>query len=100
MTFARPFAYNTGSTISGTEQLGSLAIGIDNLNYPSGVGGVRWWNGPDEDLGYIICVPNADGNQPNPDNQDAYLGFYRSSDLTESSFILLTNNLFNQNFTS
>ena len=40
MTFACPFAYNTGSTISGTEQLGSLTIGIDNLNYPSGVGGI------------------------------------------------------------
>jgi hypothetical protein len=30
MSFARPFAYNTGSTISGTEQLGDLAIGIDD----------------------------------------------------------------------
>ena len=51
MSFARPFAYNTGSTISGTEQLGDLAIGVDDLDYTGGVGGVTWWNGPDEDLG-------------------------------------------------
>ena len=40
MSFARPFAYNTGSTISGTEQLGDLAIGVDDLDYTGGVGGV------------------------------------------------------------
>lgn len=39
MSFARPFAYNTGSTISGTEQLGDLAIGVDDLDYTGGVGG-------------------------------------------------------------
>jgi hypothetical protein len=100
MSFARPFAYNTGSTISGTEQIGSLAIGIDNLNYPDGVGGVRWWNGPDETLGYVICVPNSDGNQPNPDNQQAFIGFYRSESLTENSFVSLTNSIFNQSFTT
>ena len=53
MSTSRPFAYNTGSTISGTIQLGDLAIGVDPLDYSGGVGGVRWWNGPDEDLGYI-----------------------------------------------
>ncbi len=50
MSTSRPFAYNTGSTISGTIQLGDLAIGVDQLDYTGGVGGVRWWEGPDEDL--------------------------------------------------
>ena len=77
MSFARPFAYNTGSTISGTEQLGDLAIGVDDLDYTGGVGGVTWWNGPDEDLGYIICRPNFDGDQPNPVGIPAYVRFLR-----------------------
>jgi hypothetical protein len=39
MATSRPFAYNTGSTISGTEQIGDLAIGVDDLDYDGGVGG-------------------------------------------------------------
>ena len=100
MSTARPFAYNTGSTISGTIQLGDLAIGVDPLDYTGGVGGVRWWNGPDEDLGYIICRPNLNGNQPNPDNDPAYIRFLRSKLKTEESFVSLTNVVFNQSFTS
>jgi hypothetical protein len=96
----RPFAYNTGSTISGTIQLGDLAIGVDPLNYAGGVGGVRWWNGPDEDLGYVICRPNLNGNQPNPDNNPAYIRFLRSKFKTEESFVSLTNVVFNQSFTN
>ena len=100
MSTARPFAYNTGSTISGTIQLGDLAIGVDPLDYTGGVGGVRWWNGPDEDLGYIICRPNLSGNQPNPDNDPAYIRFLRSKFKTEESFVSLTNVVFNQSFTT
>ena len=100
MSTARPFAYNTGSTISGTIQLGDLAIGVDPLDYTGGVGGVRWWNGPDEDLGYIICRPNLNGNQPNPDNDPAYIRFLRSKFKTEESFVSLTNVVFNQSFTT
>lgn len=100
MSTARPFAYNTGSTISGTIQLGDLAIGVDPLDYPGGVGGVRWWNGPDEDLGYIICRSNLNGNQPNPDNDPAYIRFLRSKLKTEDSFVNLTNTVFGQSFTN
>lgn len=99
MATARPFAYNTGSTISGTIQVGNLAIGVDPIDYVSGIGGVRWWNGPDEELGYVIAQPVPDGSQPNPDNVPAYVGFFRSGSLTESSFVNLTNELFNQSFT-
>jgi hypothetical protein len=48
MATSRPFAYNTGSPISGTTQVANLAVG-----YPtSGYTGMEWWNGPDEDLVY------------------------------------------------
>jgi hypothetical protein len=100
MATSRPFAYNTGSTISGTEQIGDLAIGVDDLDYDGGVGGVTWWNGPDEDLGYVICRPNVTGNQPNPVGIPAYVRFLRSKLKTEESFVNLVNIAFNQNFTT
>lgn len=84
MPTSRPFAYNTGSQISGTLQFGSIAVGTPT----SGVtGNPRWFNGPDEELGYVITIPVADGNQPVPDGSFASIGFYRSTGLTESSFI-------------
>lgn len=91
MATTRPFAYNTGSTINGTEQVGNLAIGVDNLRYDENVGGVKWWMGPDEDLGYIIAHQTPDGTQPNPIFIPAYLGFWRSKFKTEESFVELAN---------
>ena len=96
MATARPFAYNTGSTISGTTQIGSLAVGTPSSGF---TGNPKWWNGPDEDLGYVICRPNTIGNQPNPDNVPAYIRFSRSKLKTDQSFINLVNSVFNQTFT-
>ena len=96
MATARPFAYNTGSTISGTTQIGSLAVGTPSSGF---TGNPKWWNGPDEDLGYVICRPNTSGNQPNPDNVPAYIRFSRSKLKTDQSFINLVNSVFNQTFT-
>jgi len=100
MSTSRPFAYNTGSTISGTEQIGSLAIGVDALDYSEQPGGVQWWNGPDEDLGYVIALPNTSGTQPNDLGIPAYVGFEMSELKTEESFVSLVNQLFNQSFTT
>jgi hypothetical protein len=100
MATSRPFAYNTGSTISGTEQIGDLAIGVDDIDYDGGVGGVTWWMGPDEDLGYVICRPNVTGNQPNPVGIPAYVGFLRSKFKTEESFVDLVNGVYGQSFTT
>lgn len=88
MSTARPFAYNTGAPIAGTEQVGSLAIG-----YPSeGFVGLEWWNGPDEDLGYVIAQSVSGDTQPTPvAGVDASVGFFRSEALTENSFISLAN---------
>lgn len=97
MATSRPFAFNTGSTISGTLQIGDLAVGYPTTGF---TGSPRWWNGPDEDLGYVICRPNLFGNQPNPDNVPAYVRFLRSKVKTEQSFVDLVNGVFNQTFTT
>ena len=88
MTTARPFAFNTGSTISGTEQVGNLAVGTPTSGFTST--GLQWWNGPDENLGYVIAHQMPLGNQPNQLSVPAYLGFNRSSSLSEQSFIDLS----------
>jgi hypothetical protein len=101
MPTSRLFAYNTGSLISGTTQVGSIAISESpSLNYSQGVGGVRWWNGPNEDLGYVITHTTPSGTQPNRDNVPAYIGFWRSPLKTENSLITFTNNLFGTSHTT
>jgi len=97
MATSRPFAYNTGSTISGTEQVGNLAIGTPTSGF--GSTGLKWWNGPDEDLGYVIAHQTPSG-QPGADGDTAYLGFFRSQALTESSFISLSDTISSQSFAS
>jgi hypothetical protein len=64
MATSRPFAYNTGGSISGTDQVGNIAIGTPNVGFESS--GVQWWNGPDEDLGYVICLPVPLNTQDTP----------------------------------
>lgn len=100
MSTSRPFAYNTGSTIAGTTQIGNLAIGTPTAGFTST--GLQWWNGPDENLGYVIAQSVPEGNQPTPfAGINAYIGFFRSSDLTESSFIQIAQRVStNQTFTS
>jgi hypothetical protein len=90
MATARPFAYNIGAPISGTEQVGNLAVG-----YPdAGFVGLPWWNGPDEELGYVIAKSVPGNNQPVPvgtGKTGASVGFLRSPLLTEASFVNLAN---------
>jgi len=99
----RAFAYNTGGTISSTTQVGSLAIDSDNtIDYSSDYGGVKWWEGPDENTGYVIAMPSSGNTQPTPTGvypSTASLKFKKSKALTDNSFIDLTNNIFNQSFT-
>lgn len=100
MSVARPFAYNTGAPIPGTEQVGSLAVGIPTNGFAS-TGIAEWWNGPDEALGYVIAEAVPGDTQPTPvPPVTASVGFFRSDALTEASFVSLTNGLFNQNFTT
>ena len=102
MATTRPFAYNPSqSPIDGTEQLGDLAIGQSNQDYSVDPGGVDFWMGPDEELGYVIAQSVSGNTQPTPiPGVFASVGFNRSADLTEGSFVELTNNVFNQSFTN
>jgi hypothetical protein len=84
MSTTRPFAYNPGSPISGTIQVGDLAVGFPT----SGFTGIDWWNGPDEDLGYVIAQSVSAGNQPTnvPEDQLFLSPTYKGTDIS------LTNN--------
>lgn len=85
---ARPFAYNTGSPVQGTDQVGDLAVEIPTYGFSST--GLQWWNGPNESLGYVIAHPVPAGNQPTQiPGVTASLGFNRTPDLTDGSFIAL-----------
>ena len=84
MATTRPFSYNTGSPIAGTIQVGNLAVGFPT----SGFTGMEWWNGPDEDLGYVIAQPVSGDTQPTPItiNEIFLSSTYRGTD------IILSNN--------
>jgi hypothetical protein len=102
MAITTPLAYNPSlSPISGTDQVGTLAVGITEQDYSTDPGGVKWWMGANEENGYVIAVPVSGNTQPTPiSGVTASVGFYRSTGLTDTSFVQLTNNQFNQNFSS
>ena len=87
MATARPFAYNTGPQIPGTTQVGNLSIGTPTSGFTNNP---QYWNGPDEDLGYIIAQSVSGNTQPTPlSGVTASVGFFRSEFKTEESFIEL-----------
>ena len=90
MATTRPFARNTGTTIFGTTQYGNIITGNIDVDYSLDYGGVKWWMGPDEDLGYVVVFEVPTGDHPNPvGSNEAYVGFFRSEQLTEQSFLTL-----------
>lgn len=93
MATTRPFAYNTGSTIDGTTQIGNIAIGVSDQDYSQNPGGVKWWMGPDEDLGHVIAYEVPTGDQPTQVEVNAYLNFWRSTSLTDQSLVDLLNSI-------
>lgn len=97
MATARPFAYNPGTVIPGTEQLGNLSIGIPISGFTDNP---QYWNGPDEELGYVIAKPISGNTQPTPLDITASVGFGRSPLKTEESFVEYTNTVFGQSFTT
>ena len=104
MATARPFAYNPppNSVILGTEQVGDLAIGTPTSGFTSNP---QFWNGPNEELGYVIAYPVSGGTHPTPiSGVTAFLGFLGTKNmpnpLSEATFVELTNSSFNQNFTN
>lgn len=65
MSTTRPFAYNPppNAIIAGTIQVGSLAVGTPTSGFTTNP---QFWNGPDEELGYVIAVPVSGNTQPTP----------------------------------
>lgn len=116
MSTSRPFGYFNGTPPlpSGTiEQYGNIVVGVGDLNYVGGEGGIRWWNGPDEDLGYVIAKTNVsileEPQQPTPNtgqtiNGITYplefgsVGFSRTKGKNTGLFIAMANSLTGQNF--
>lgn len=63
MATARPFAYNTSGTIDGTTQVGDLSVGVPTSGFTNSP---QYWNGPNEELGYVIAIPYGGDNHPTP----------------------------------
>ena len=94
MSTTTSFAYNPGETIPGTEQIGNLSIGAPISGFTSNP---QYWNGPDEELGYVIAVPVSGNTQPTPiEGVFASLGFYRTSGFSDSDFINLSQSVSSQ----
>ena len=92
---SRLFCYNPSPNplISGTDQVGSIAA-VTGVVFPDTT--LEWWNGPDEDPGYVIAYSDPSGNRPNaPErilsvNYTCHIGFFRTPVKTDQSFIDLT----------
>jgi hypothetical protein len=96
MAFARPFAYNPGTLIPGTEQVGNLSVGAPTSGFTTNP---QYWNGPDEQLGYIIAQSVSGNTQPTPlFGVTASVGFFRTEDFTDESFIDLSETIAQQSF--
>jgi hypothetical protein len=99
MPTTRTFAYNTGSTFSGADQVGYVAAGTPTAGLTAT--GVTWRLGPDEDLGYVVAYPTsgprtAGGGTEIISTND--IGYKRSLSKTDNSFIALSNQVGNQSF--
>lgn len=91
MSISTPFAYNSGSTITGMTQFGSVAVGSRQIDYTTNPGDVIWWQGPDESEGYVIACPMPNGNQSTPLGDIGTVGFWRSNGFTDASFLATAN---------
>jgi hypothetical protein len=88
MAISRPFAYNTGASILGTTQVGTLAVGTPTSGFTNSP---QFWNGPDEDLGYVITAPQSGNTQPTPiSGVTASVQFFRTKTFTGGEFISLS----------
>ncbi len=84
MATSRPFAFNPGTvSIPGTQQIGDLAVGTPTYGFSATV--VDWWNGPDEDLRYVIA--RGSSAQPTPifENNIILSSTYKGSDVNRIS---------------
>ncbi len=102
MATVRPFCYNpTHANIPGMENVGDISAGVGPVTIDPQY---EWWNGPDEDPGYVIAYVDNSGDHPNgPErvlniNFVCHLGFHRTSTKSDYEFIELAKKVLN-NFT-
>jgi hypothetical protein len=96
MATFRTFCYNPSPnpSIPGTEQVGDIAAANGDVTIDPGK---EWWNGPDEDSGYIVAYKDVSGDRSNaPErvlatNYPCHVGFMRSAAKTDESFVDLAN---------
>lgn len=105
MANTRPFTYNTGSTISGTNQIGNLAYGTLNdvnggPNYSNNPGGEKWWMGPDEDNRYVVGKDVPTEDWPTPVGNIGSAQFWATEEENDTQFIDLTNQIGSNSFTT
>ena len=82
-----PVTYNSGSTISGTTQVGELAAGTSPKDYTLNPGGLIWWATPNTENNYVIAHVNPNGDQPNSQSiPNVRVGFWKT-DKTDADFI-------------
>jgi hypothetical protein len=88
-----PIAFNTGSTIPGTTQIGNLSIGTTSQDYRK-VGqdyGVTFYASPDQEIRHIIGFPDITASHlGQPGDVPARIGFYGTSTLNDTEFINLS----------
>ena len=93
MATTRPFAYNpTQATISGTTNIGTLCVGVSAQEYSINPGGLTWWMGPNEDLGYVIAKDFPPGNRDTPLGKIGTV-FFKRCPKNDTAFINLVNRI-------
>jgi len=100
MPTSRPFSYNPSSlNFSGTYNIGTMCVGVGSNPYINNYGGLTWWNGPDEDLGYCIGTVVPAQNQSTPLGNIGNVKFWRTQSFTDAAFLILVQEVTGQTFT-
>ena len=87
MAISRAFAYNTGAAIIGLTQVGNLAI--TGTAFSGLTTSLAWYNGPDEETGYVIAYESAGNTVPGSATL-ARVQFWRTSTQSDATFISLS----------
>jgi len=100
MPTSRAFAYNPSENPpTGASQFGNLSV--QGTGWTSSSGGLNWYNGPDEDPGYVIGYPASPPRTAGSGSiviTGTAVGFMRTPSKTDPAFVSLSNVLTGQSF--
>lgn len=102
MSKSRAFAFNPSlEPPVGATQFGNVCV--ETSGWFMNTGGLKWYNGPDEDLGYVIChldtIPKTAGSYSEIISATS-IGFWRTTSKTEPLFLELVSTTTGQIFAS